>query len=242
VAALEMAGELAGDLRRLVAPQALAGVADLEVQPAAAGGGDAPVEDVLVERMDEAVAGGDGAVGQPPHPGVVEELPAVDELVAALLDVHGVGVQRRGDRRGRGLGADDTGGLEDLPLVRFEAVDLALDQLADALRHPELDLLGGRFEAPAAAALEQLSFGGQVVEGGDQEQRVAFGVAVQARRQDVGLGETRKALAEVLGDRVLVEVAERQVAAVGEGAVRGGSSSMPTATPSPSPAMRPSRV
>jgi len=70
----------------------------------------------------DAVPGGGAAVGPHLGTGGEQEQPAPGEVVAQLVDVELRLLERRGDQRGRDLGADHARGLERALLRRREPI------------------------------------------------------------------------------------------------------------------------
>ena len=86
VRGLEVRCQLGGDLGRLRAERGHLALGDAAVQPDAPRLRDALVEDVLVERVHEAVASGEGAVGPLLDAGGAQELAAPREPLAAVVE------------------------------------------------------------------------------------------------------------------------------------------------------------
>src|SRR5215813_6224724 len=114
---LEVHGQLGGDLARPIAMAPLETLPGVEVQARAGADRDARVEHLLVERVNERVAPGHGAVGPLRLAHRLKELPAPREGRATELGVARVEAGGGGER-GRELDTDHAGRDQYLLLVR----------------------------------------------------------------------------------------------------------------------------
>src|SRR4030095_15397697 len=130
--ALEVHGQLGGDLARSVAVAPLETLAGLQVQARARADRDTRVEHLLVERANERVALRHGAVRRPHLAHDPKELSAAGEGRTAELGVARVDTGSGGER-GRELDTGHAGRDQHLLLVRGEAVQLRLDELPKGL-------------------------------------------------------------------------------------------------------------
>src|SRR5262249_60505938 len=101
-----------GALSRIKAGGSLLLLGNRRVQPCPPAGIEALVADVLVHPVDESVAGRERPVGIL-RIGSLEELGALDEVVAATLDGAWIGTDERRHRRGRKLLARHARRLQD---------------------------------------------------------------------------------------------------------------------------------
>ena len=100
---------------------------------ALARGRDPRGKDLAMERVSEAEARSDGAVGPLADAGACQEERAPRELVARFLDGNELRVERRRRLRGGELAARGARRLEQARVGRLERVDLERDALGEAL-------------------------------------------------------------------------------------------------------------
>ena len=188
LATLEVRGELRRDLARAAGIGRLLTRADPPVRRRAGRRRHRAVEHVAVERVDERVAAGHRAVGPRVLADDVQELSLAGRRDAALLDRPELLFQACGDARRRELDAGDARDAEEPPLVRIEAVEPALDHLAQVLGHcrRERGLLA--IHDPLAASLDHPAVREPVLEHIDHEERAAVRPVVEQARQLGGHG------------------------------------------------------
>ena len=155
------------------------------------------VEGVLVERVDEAEAARERAVGELDLARRLDQPVALADSAQPLLDVGLVLLDERGDERGGELLALDARGLEQPSVVLPQPLDLLADDGDDPLRQRALDRReGAREDHLALAALDRAALE-QVVQDVDQEERVA--VAAPEDELDQVVGRPRSELAREIG-------------------------------------------
>ncbi len=208
---LEPHRELGRDVARPVAVRVHQPVGHATMQLGPAGSGDAAVELLAVQRVREGVAPRDRAVGPLAATERSQQLAAARERRAAVLDLGHVGRQRRRDRRGGELGADDARGVEHGLVLGRQALDLLLDHHAEALG--DADALEPRLRGGPRFHVDHQPLRRQLVHHAGHEERVAVGAAVEPDRQPVGERRAREARREERGRRLGRQQAERQLAA-----------------------------
>ncbi len=90
-------------------------------------------------------------------------------------------------------------------------IDLLLDHLLDALGHAQLNLLDPGRQLPMLCVVHQQVFRDEVIDHVDHEQRVALCSFMYQLREFIGKPVMRKPDRQVLLDRLLVEIPERQL-------------------------------
>ena len=136
---LEADGELGGDVADVGAIALFLARGDPALPFDAPRLGDAAAQPLLVHGVHEGVAVGDGAVGPVVAAAAGDELLALHQAVADLLDRLDVEPRRRGDRRGRELRAAHRRDLQHAPLLGGEVLDLLADQDLHGVGNGEAD-------------------------------------------------------------------------------------------------------
>ena len=212
-AVLEVHGELAGDLPGARAIRALEPLTGAQMQAHSARDGDARIQHLLVERVNERIAPGHRPVRPLDVSRRAQELTPPRQRLAAALRLLGVEAVRRGDRRGE-LHAGDAGHGQDRLLVRRQPLDVPLHHVRERARRVGGHVLHRHGKAPHPADLAHAPLGDEVVDRGHDEQRIAVGVAMehdgQIRREPV----LRKAMREVLAHRRHAQVLQRHLRAL----------------------------
>jgi hypothetical protein len=179
---LEADGELGGDVADVGAIALFLARGDPALPLDAPRLGDAAAQPLLVHGMHEGIAVGDGAVGPVVAAAAGDELLALHQAVADLLDRLDVEPRRRGDRRGRELRAANRSDLQHAPLLGCEVLDLLADQDLHSVGNGEADPRDRLGEPPTVVVPERVA-AHQIVGQRHDEQRVAVGAPVDELRQ-----------------------------------------------------------
>jgi hypothetical protein len=171
-------------------------------------GGDAAVEHLAVERVAERVLRAAAAVGPVRRLQLLHEAPGAGEGGAVVLDVGGVAGERGSERLAGERGTDDARRLEEKQERRRLSVQPRVDHRARALGHGGLEAARVDGAPPDAVGVGQPAALLQVLDGVQQEERVAVGLPMQALRDLGGKGMARVARREIVGDRVGLEPVE----------------------------------
>src|SRR5207245_10178015 len=156
-------------------------------QPRPAARRNAVVQHLTIERMGKLIERRDRSVWQFLESARIQNVGAAGQPLTDHLELTRIGVHSR--RRSR----DDrectmlreARHLEHPLLLWAETLDLNLDHLAETLGYGKTDLVQRTPEPPTAALTGDESPPGEVIQGGDHEQGVAFGVPVDERSQSV---------------------------------------------------------
>jgi hypothetical protein len=141
--------------------------------------------------VEELVAHGARSV-RPRHGfGGAQEGPAAHERIAALFNALGLQPQCRRNGRRRELTARDARRLEQAPLGLRETIDVALDQLPQALGDAARDVIDRLFEPPAPRHLHDRPARHQVL---DHQQMPQHGKGLRPQRDGLRAPEQLLAL------------------------------------------------
>ena len=147
---LEADGELGGDVADVGAIGLFLARGDPALPFDAPCLGDAAAQPLLVHGVHEGIAVGDGAVGPVVAAAAGDELLALHQAIADLLDRLDVEPRCRGDRRGGELRAAHRRDLQHAPLLGGEVLDLLADQDLHGVGNGEADPRDRLGQPPAA--------------------------------------------------------------------------------------------
>ncbi len=180
---LEMHRELGGDLPRPLTVAGFDTQAHSSVKRRPAPRGDALVEHLTVERMEEGIARRDRAIRPLLRSARPEELLAPRETRAARLDLHAAPLDAGRHRRRGEFGPGHARHLQDVPVGGAEPIELALDHRADIHRDVDGHGLGRYAEPPPPSALDENAPRDQVVGDIHHEEGIAVAAGVDLSGQ-----------------------------------------------------------
>ena len=170
----------------------------------------------MVQRVREFIARGRAPILR--AAGNVQEQVGSGQVLRRAFDVLGVAPERPRHRRGNKVHADHAGRLQQRSLIGGPALELRGDHLEQVFRHRELHVLGGHAQGPAGIRPRELPTPDQLLDEGDDEERIAVGALVNQRCQVWNLAaEPAVQVFANLGRR---QVVEREVDAAATGAQR----------------------
>ena len=185
-AALEVRGQLAGDLLRPAAVGGLEALADRLVQASSGRRRESLVDHLLVEHVAERVSRADRPVGPRAVAGDAEDiLPPCEQVTDPFdeLDVSQITPRRRGSGHGMGgkFRTGHAGRLEHAELVRGQPFQARLDDGAQPVRDRRAKSRGAAAQLPAVLAVDEHLLVDQVIDERHQEERSSLAAIDEQR-------------------------------------------------------------
>ncbi len=197
---LEVPRQPARDRRGVGAVGVLDPFADPLVQSHAPAGRHPLGDGLGIEAVGEVVARDLRPVGSRPQCRRRQELPLSRQLIAAFLDFHRIRAEAGRNRCDREFVPEHARRFEQALHLGLQAIDLLLDQRAQALGNGSSDLRNGSSQPPAVVLRLQHAKGHELVHHPHHEERIAVRPLVHGERQ---LGRKRmpaETLRQIRGD------------------------------------------
>ncbi|HQR38652.1 MAG TPA: hypothetical protein PLF26_09640 [Blastocatellia bacterium] len=172
------------------------------------------VEHVAIQGVDKAVPTDRFAVREYVNAAVLNELMSPGQFVEPIFHLRSILAEGGDHRERREFRSRYACRLERSLLIRIEMIELLLDHLSDAVGHADLDAFYLDPQCRHVVELANQSFSHEIVDGVDQKQRISLGSLAYEPRKPRRKPIARESHGQVLGDRILAKVIERQLLAL----------------------------